>query len=82
MLLLSLMCVCMFFIRYDGFPVLSLDLFDPVEGLRTPSSRLAARHSCPTSPAPMFRRTKQVSIAVTHRCHAINHWFSYLDTEL
>ncbi|XP_068433218.1 C-myc promoter-binding protein-like isoform X2 [Clinocottus analis] len=45
--------------RYDGFPVLSLDLFDPVEGLRTPSSRLAARHSCPTSPAPVFRRTKQ-----------------------
>uniref|UniRef100_UPI0037E766CA C-myc promoter-binding protein-like n=1 Tax=Semicossyphus pulcher TaxID=241346 RepID=UPI0037E766CA len=45
--------------RYDGFPVLSLDLFDPVEGLRTPSSRLAARQSCPTSPAPMFRRTKQ-----------------------
>ncbi|AWP01157.1 putative C-myc promoter-binding protein-like [Scophthalmus maximus] len=45
--------------RYDGFPVLSLDLFDPVEGLRTPSSRLAARHSCPASPAPMFRRTKQ-----------------------
>ncbi|XP_067351624.1 C-myc promoter-binding protein-like isoform X4 [Channa argus] len=44
---------------YDGFPVLCLDLFDPVEGLRTPSSRLAARHSCPTSPAPMFRRTKQ-----------------------
>ncbi|XP_047436015.1 C-myc promoter-binding protein-like isoform X2 [Mugil cephalus] len=44
--------------RYDGFPVLSLDLFDPVEG-RTPSYRLAARHSCPTSPAPMFRRTKQ-----------------------
>ncbi|XP_028330686.1 C-myc promoter-binding protein-like isoform X2 [Gouania willdenowi] len=45
--------------RYDGFPVLSLDLFDPVEGLKTHSSRLAARHSCPTSPAPMFRRTKQ-----------------------
>ncbi|KAK5874386.1 hypothetical protein PBY51_019333 [Eleginops maclovinus] len=45
--------------RYDGFPVLTLDLFDPVEGLRTPSSRLTARHSCPTSPAPMFRRTKQ-----------------------
>nr|XP_020480824.1 C-myc promoter-binding protein-like isoform X3 [Monopterus albus] len=45
--------------RYSGFPVLSLDLFDPVEGLQTPSSRLAARHSCPTSPAPMFRRTKQ-----------------------
>ncbi|XP_014853037.1 PREDICTED: C-myc promoter-binding protein-like isoform X3 [Poecilia mexicana] len=45
--------------RYDGFPVLTLELFDPVEGLWTPSSRLAARHSCPTSPAPMFRRTKQ-----------------------
>ncbi|XP_024150420.1 C-myc promoter-binding protein [Oryzias melastigma] len=47
--------------RYDGFPVLSLDLFDPVaptpDGLQAP--RLAARHSCPTSPAPMFRRTKQ-----------------------
>ncbi|XP_033972875.1 C-myc promoter-binding protein-like isoform X2 [Trematomus bernacchii] len=45
--------------RYDGFPVLTLDLFDPVEGLRTPSSRLTAKQSCPTSPAPMFRRTKQ-----------------------
>uniref|UniRef100_A0A7N8X7V1 DENN domain containing 4A n=1 Tax=Mastacembelus armatus TaxID=205130 RepID=A0A7N8X7V1_9TELE len=45
--------------KYDGFPVLSLDLFDPVEGPWTPCSRLAARHSCPTSPAPMFRRTKQ-----------------------
>uniref|UniRef100_A0A3B3HMF1 DENN domain containing 4A n=1 Tax=Oryzias latipes TaxID=8090 RepID=A0A3B3HMF1_ORYLA len=49
--------------RYDGFPVLSLDLFDPVaptpDGLQAPSSRLSARHSCPSSPAPMFRRTKQ-----------------------
>uniref|UniRef100_A0A8C5ARI2 DENN domain containing 4A n=1 Tax=Gadus morhua TaxID=8049 RepID=A0A8C5ARI2_GADMO len=45
--------------RYDGFPVLSQELFDPVEGLWTPASRLAARQSCPTSPAPMFRRTKQ-----------------------
>ncbi|KAM8893504.1 C-myc promoter-binding protein-like isoform 2-T2 [Spinachia spinachia] len=45
--------------RYDGFPVLSQDLFDPLEGLMTPTSRLAARHSCPTSPAPVFRRTKQ-----------------------
>jgi len=61
-------CVCLFSIRYDGFPVLSLDLFDPIEGLRTPSSRLAARHSCPTSPAPMFRRTKQVSATVTKFC--------------
>ncbi|XP_056464577.1 C-myc promoter-binding protein-like isoform X1 [Gadus chalcogrammus] len=45
--------------RYDGFPVLSQELFDPMEGLWTPASRLAARQSCPTSPAPMFRRTKQ-----------------------
>uniref|UniRef100_A0A3P9HJ72 DENN domain containing 4A n=1 Tax=Oryzias latipes TaxID=8090 RepID=A0A3P9HJ72_ORYLA len=49
--------------RYDGFPVLSLDLFDPVaptpDSLQAPSSRQSARHSCPTSPAPMFRRTKQ-----------------------
>ncbi|KAG7473361.1 hypothetical protein MATL_G00095030 [Megalops atlanticus] len=44
---------------YSGFPVLRLELFDPLEGLRTPSSRLAARHNSPTSPAPMFRRTKQ-----------------------
>ncbi|XP_045545620.1 C-myc promoter-binding protein isoform X2 [Salmo salar] len=44
---------------YAGFPVLSVDLFDPMEGLRPPASRLAARLSCPTSPAPMFRRTKQ-----------------------
>ncbi|XP_045565097.1 C-myc promoter-binding protein isoform X2 [Salmo salar] len=44
---------------YAGFPVLSVDLFDPMEGLRPPASRLAVRQSCPTSPAPMFRRTKQ-----------------------
>lgn len=50
-------------LSYDGFPVLSADLFDPVEGPHTPSARLAARHSCPTSPAPMFRRTKQVGTA-------------------
>uniref|UniRef100_A0A665WXA6 DENN domain containing 4A n=1 Tax=Echeneis naucrates TaxID=173247 RepID=A0A665WXA6_ECHNA len=51
--------------RYDGFPVLSLDLFDPMEGLGAPS-RLAARQSCPTSPAPMFRRTKQ-EIKLAHK---------------
>ncbi|KAJ8248724.1 hypothetical protein GJAV_G00227060 [Gymnothorax javanicus] len=45
--------------RYSGFPVLSSELFDPQEGLRPPASRLANRHSCSTSPAPMFRRTKQ-----------------------
>ncbi|XP_023672986.1 C-myc promoter-binding protein isoform X4 [Paramormyrops kingsleyae] len=44
---------------YSGFPVLRPELFDPLEGLRTPASRVASRHSCPTSPAPMFRRTKQ-----------------------
>lgn len=59
-------------ISYDGFPVLSLDLFDPVEGLETPSSRLAARHSCPTSPAPMFRRTKQVSCWVENNNFALS----------
>uniref|UniRef100_A0A4W5KLI3 Uncharacterized protein n=1 Tax=Hucho hucho TaxID=62062 RepID=A0A4W5KLI3_9TELE len=55
---------------YAGFPVLSLDLFDSMEGLRPPASRLAARQSCPTSPAPMFRRTKQVS---THHTHTHTH---------
>uniref|UniRef100_A0A6Q2Y027 DENN domain containing 4A n=1 Tax=Esox lucius TaxID=8010 RepID=A0A6Q2Y027_ESOLU len=44
---------------YSGFPVLNVDLFDPIEGLQTKASRLASRQSCPTSPAPMFRRTKQ-----------------------
>ncbi|KAI1889554.1 hypothetical protein AGOR_G00164070 [Albula goreensis] len=44
---------------YNGFPVLSPELLDPPDGLRTPASHLAARHSCPTSPAPLFRRTKQ-----------------------
>ncbi|XP_035273784.1 C-myc promoter-binding protein-like isoform X3 [Anguilla anguilla] len=44
---------------YSGFPVLNPELLDPPEGLRTPASHLASRHSCPTSPAPMFRRTKQ-----------------------
>ncbi|KAL1007596.1 hypothetical protein UPYG_G00088880, partial [Umbra pygmaea] len=44
---------------YTGFPVLSMDLFDPIEGLQTSASRLASRQSCPASPAPMFRRTKQ-----------------------
>ncbi|XP_031424878.1 C-myc promoter-binding protein-like isoform X3 [Clupea harengus] len=44
---------------YAGFPVLTDDLFDRVDGLRTAASLLASRQSCPTSPAPMFRRTKQ-----------------------
>ncbi|XP_015198716.2 C-myc promoter-binding protein isoform X2 [Lepisosteus oculatus] len=44
---------------YNGFPVLSLELLDRPEGLRIPTTRLTSRPSCPTSPAPMFRRTKQ-----------------------
>ncbi|XP_030620534.1 C-myc promoter-binding protein-like [Chanos chanos] len=44
---------------YSGFPVLTEKLFDRVDGLRTHASLLASRQSCPTSPAPMFRRTKQ-----------------------
>ncbi|XP_075431471.1 C-myc promoter-binding protein isoform X3 [Ascaphus truei] len=42
---------------YNGFPVLSLDLFDTPDGLkiRKPSSKVTA----PCSPSPMFRRTKQ-----------------------
>ncbi|KAG9341222.1 hypothetical protein JZ751_019663 [Albula glossodonta] len=44
---------------YNGFPVLSRELFDPQEGLQTPASRLTTRHTSTTSPAPMFRRTKQ-----------------------
>ncbi|KAJ8417618.1 hypothetical protein AAFF_G00224610 [Aldrovandia affinis] len=44
---------------YSGFPVLIPELLDSPEGLRTPASHLASHHSCPTSPAPVFRRTKQ-----------------------
>ncbi|XP_036399411.1 C-myc promoter-binding protein-like [Megalops cyprinoides] len=44
---------------YSGFPVLTPELFDAAEGLRPPALHLPSRHSCPTSPAPMFRRTKQ-----------------------
>ncbi|KAJ8272241.1 hypothetical protein COCON_G00111000 [Conger conger] len=44
---------------YSGFPVLNAELLDPPEGLRAPASTLASRQTCPASPAPMFRRTKQ-----------------------
>ncbi|XP_072888841.1 C-myc promoter-binding protein isoform X3 [Hemitrygon akajei] len=45
---------------YIGFPVLSPQLFDrPVSLLKTPASRLTSKNSCPNSPAPMGRRTKQ-----------------------
>ncbi|XP_051896646.1 C-myc promoter-binding protein isoform X6 [Pristis pectinata] len=45
---------------YIGFPVLSPELFDrPVSLLKTPTNRLTSKNSCPNSPAPMGRRTKQ-----------------------
>uniref|UniRef100_UPI00398EF6E5 C-myc promoter-binding protein isoform X5 n=1 Tax=Pristiophorus japonicus TaxID=55135 RepID=UPI00398EF6E5 len=45
---------------YIGFPVLTPELFDRPEGLlKTPASRLTSKSSCPNSPAPMGRRTKQ-----------------------
>ncbi|XP_067827358.1 C-myc promoter-binding protein isoform X3 [Heptranchias perlo] len=45
---------------YIGFPVLTPELFDrPVGLLRTPASRLTSKNSCPNSPAPIGRRTKQ-----------------------
>lgn len=48
-----------------------------MEGLQIPSSRLAARHSCPTSPAPMFRRTKQVSGPAIHFNNHQLTWRAY-----
>ncbi|KAJ7994568.1 hypothetical protein DPEC_G00250810 [Dallia pectoralis] len=76
---------------YSGFPVLRVDLFDPIEGLRTTAPRLTSRQSCPTSPAPMFRRTKQeikLSQRISKRyssvpqmwskcllCHCYGLWF-------
>uniref|UniRef100_A0A4W5KMU0 Uncharacterized protein n=1 Tax=Hucho hucho TaxID=62062 RepID=A0A4W5KMU0_9TELE len=50
-----------------------------MEGLRPPASRLAARQSCPTSPAPMFRRTKQeikLSQKIAKKYSAIPHMWS------
>ncbi|XP_005990168.1 C-myc promoter-binding protein isoform X3 [Latimeria chalumnae] len=45
---------------YNGFPVLKLELFDRPESLlNSQNSRLASKVSCPSSPSPMFRRTKQ-----------------------
>ncbi|KAM4040053.1 C-myc promoter-binding protein isoform 1-T1 [Anomaloglossus baeobatrachus] len=43
---------------YNGFPVLTLDLFDTPDGLLK-TLRLSAKVSAPCSPSPMFRRTKQ-----------------------
>ncbi|XP_043530544.1 C-myc promoter-binding protein isoform X3 [Chiloscyllium plagiosum] len=45
---------------YSSFPVLIPELFDrPVGLLKTPANRLTSKNSCPNSPAPMGRRTKQ-----------------------
>ncbi|GCB67122.1 hypothetical protein scyTo_0012103, partial [Scyliorhinus torazame] len=45
---------------YTSFPVLTPELFDrPVGLLKNPASRLTSKNSCPNSPAPMGRRTKQ-----------------------
>ncbi|KAF6129667.1 DENN domain containing 4A [Phyllostomus discolor] len=45
---------------YNGFPVLRNNLFERPEGfLQTRKSRLPSKSSSPSSPSPMFRRTKQ-----------------------
>ncbi|KAM8860547.1 C-myc promoter-binding protein isoform 2-T2 [Synchiropus picturatus] len=44
---------------YAGFPVLSPELLEPLEGPNTPSSNLTSRHSSPASPTAIFRRSKQ-----------------------
>ncbi|KAG8574993.1 hypothetical protein GDO81_009411 [Engystomops pustulosus] len=43
---------------YNGFPVLTLDLFDTPDGLLK-THRLSTKVPAPCSPSPMFRRTKQ-----------------------
>ncbi|KAM8876301.1 C-myc promoter-binding protein-like isoform 1-T1 [Synchiropus picturatus] len=45
--------------RYDGFPVLCLELFDPKEGQGTASDRPSSQLKGLTNAPPMFRRTKQ-----------------------
>uniref|UniRef100_A0A5F9D4E5 DENN domain containing 4A n=1 Tax=Oryctolagus cuniculus TaxID=9986 RepID=A0A5F9D4E5_RABIT len=45
---------------YSGFPVLRNNLFERPEGfLQTQKSKLPSKSSSPSSPSPMFRRTKQ-----------------------
>ncbi|XP_076984367.1 C-myc promoter-binding protein isoform X6 [Tamandua tetradactyla] len=45
---------------YNGFPVLRNNLFETPEGfLQMRKSKLPSKSSSPTSPSPMFRRTKQ-----------------------
>ncbi|XP_075714417.1 C-myc promoter-binding protein isoform X3 [Rhinoderma darwinii] len=43
---------------YNGFPVLTMDLFDTPDGLLK-THRLFTKVTAPCSPSPMFRRTKQ-----------------------
>ncbi|XP_020661333.3 C-myc promoter-binding protein isoform X1 [Pogona vitticeps] len=45
---------------YNGFPVLSQDLFEQPAGLvKIRNSKLSLKASSPNSPLPMYRRTKQ-----------------------
>ncbi|KAJ7311123.1 hypothetical protein JRQ81_006725, partial [Phrynocephalus forsythii] len=45
---------------YNGFPVLSQDLFEQPAGLvKIQNSKLSLKASSPNSPLPMYRRTKQ-----------------------
>ncbi|KAG8506201.1 C-myc promoter-binding protein [Galemys pyrenaicus] len=45
---------------YNGFPVLRNNLFERPEGFLQPrKSKLPSKSSSPSSPSPMFRRTKQ-----------------------
>ncbi|XP_030045645.1 LOW QUALITY PROTEIN: C-myc promoter-binding protein [Microcaecilia unicolor] len=45
---------------YNGFPVLEQDLFDTPEGiLKSKCNNLSLKVSHPSSPSPVFRRTKQ-----------------------
>ncbi|KAM4675193.1 C-myc promoter-binding protein [Discoglossus pictus] len=43
---------------YNGFPVLTLDLFDTPDGLLK-IHKVSSKITAPCSPSPMFRRTKQ-----------------------
>uniref|UniRef100_A0A3B4TZB2 DENN/MADD domain containing 4A n=1 Tax=Seriola dumerili TaxID=41447 RepID=A0A3B4TZB2_SERDU len=44
---------------YSGFPVLNVELLEPLEGQNPPSAGMASRHSSPASPTAIFRRSKQ-----------------------
>ncbi|TNN86922.1 C-myc promoter-binding protein [Liparis tanakae] len=44
---------------YSGFPVLDVELLEPLEGQHPPSAGMASRHTSPASPTAIFRRSKQ-----------------------